>query len=167
MYKNVCYERVAIFTGCNEVAKDMFLHVCVCPHGGEYLDRYPPGPGTPPWDQVHPSWDHVHPPGTRYTPLDQVHPPGPGTSPWTRYTPLDQVHYLPPQADGYCCGWYASYWNAFLYNYGPKPFAIILFIFLLFQKQFLKKYLSEWPCGMSFNLPSSHGLMTTSFFSSQ
>ena len=20
----------------------------------------------------------------------------------------------PPKADGYCCGWYASYWNAFL-----------------------------------------------------
>ena len=22
----------------------------------------------------------------------------------------------PPPADGYCCGWYASYWNAFLFS---------------------------------------------------
>ena len=35
------------------------------------------------------------------TPRDQVHPPGPGTSPWTRYTPWsrhppDQIHPSPP-----------------------------------------------------------------------
>ena len=48
--------------------------------------RYPPGPGTPPQDQV-PPWarypqTRYTPPGTRYTPLprpgaphDQVHPP--------------------------------------------------------------------------------------------
>ena len=58
--------------------------------GGEYLGRYPPGPGTPP-HQVHPP-DQVHP-------RDQVHSPGPGTPPGTRYThlwpgtpPRDQVH---------------------------------------------------------------------------
>ena len=83
---------------------------------------HPPGPGTPPWDQVH------HPQG-RYTPRagtpwDQVHPPGPGTPPGTRYTP--RTRYPPPgqvhppgpgtpPADGYCCGRYASYWNAFLF----------------------------------------------------
>ena len=101
--------------------KVMFLQVCVILFtGGEYLTRYtPPGPGTPPrdqvpprpgtppgpgtvhprWDQVHPPgtrytplWDQVHPPGTRYTPQDQVHPPRPGTPPRTRYTPWDQVH---------------------------------------------------------------------------
>ena len=38
--------------------------------------------------------DQVNPPGTRYTPPDQVHPP--------RY--------------GHCCGRYASYWNAFLFD---------------------------------------------------
>ena len=67
--------------------------------------RYTPlGPGTPPWDKVHPT--------------DQVHPPGPGTPPQTRYTRLDQVpprtRYTPPRY-GYCCGRYASYWNAFLF----------------------------------------------------
>ena len=40
----------------------------------------PLGPGTPPWDQVHPPW-------TRYTPQDQVHPLGPGTPSGTSYTP--------------------------------------------------------------------------------
>ena len=96
--------------------------------------RYTPlGPGTPPpWDQVHlpgpgtPPQDQVHPPGlgtppsrpgtppeTRYTPQDQVHPPGTKYTPRTRYIPRDQVH-PPPPADGYCCGRYASYWNAFL-----------------------------------------------------
>ena len=70
---------------------------------------HPLGPGTPPWDQVHPPT----PAGTRYTPPgsgtppDQVHPPGPGTPPpqdqvqpplgpgtppSTRYTPQDQLH---------------------------------------------------------------------------
>ena len=29
------------------------------------------------------------------------------------HTPLDQA--TPPPADGYCCGRYASYWNAFLF----------------------------------------------------
>ena len=88
----------------------MFLHVCVCPQG-EYLARYPPGPGTLPWDQIHTPepgtlpWDQVpsktrHTPGTRYAP-GQVHPPG------TRYIPRNRY----PPGDSYCCRWYASYWN--------------------------------------------------------
>ena len=68
--KNIQY----IFTVHNEVAKVMFLHVCVCPQGGSTWAGIPPEPGTPPEDQV-------HPPGTRYSRRDQVHPPG------TRYTP--------------------------------------------------------------------------------
>ena len=52
---------------------------------GEYLGRYPPWAGTPLW------------PGT---PPDQVHPPGQGR---------------PPPGDGWRCGRYASYWNAFLF----------------------------------------------------
>ena len=51
---------------------------------------YPPGPGTLPWDQVHPSGTR-YVPQTRYTARDQV-PPRPGTPPWTRYTPRDHVH---------------------------------------------------------------------------
>ena len=35
-----------------------------------------------------------------------IHPPG-------RHPPAD----TPPPADGYCCGRYASYWNAFLFKY--------------------------------------------------
>ena len=41
------------------------------------------------------------------------HPPGPGTYP-TRH-PQGTRHPPPPPADGYCCGRYASYWNAFLF----------------------------------------------------
>ena len=92
---------VIVITVRNEVAKVMFLQACVC-HGGEYLTRSPPGPGTPrtrytPQTRYTPLGPGTPPPGTpppqtRYTPLlrDQVHPPG------TRYTPLDQVH-PPPQ----------------------------------------------------------------------
>ena len=115
----------------NEVAKVMFLHLSVSHsvYRGGVPGQAPPGPGTPPrtryppWDQVHPPpWDQVHPgpgtpPGTRYTPPGtrcpprqvpprQVHPLGPGTP--------RQVHPLPTPAHGYCCGRYASYWNAFL-----------------------------------------------------
>ena len=80
-----------IFTIRNEVAKVMFLHLSVCPQGGitwagTLRDQvHPPGPGTPPWDQVYPHWDQVHPPGPgtppgqvppyQVHPRDQVHPP--------------------------------------------------------------------------------------------
>ena len=97
-----------IITVRNEVAKVMFLQACVCPRGGgSTWPGTPPGPGTPPWDQVHPPRtrytplgpgtppqtrctyppDQVHPPGTRYTSWDQVHPHRPGKPPRTRYTP--------------------------------------------------------------------------------
>ena len=33
---------------------------------------------------------------------------------------LRQTHPPPPPADGYCCGQYASYWNAFLFSYKIK-----------------------------------------------
>ena len=85
----------------------------------------PPGPGTPPRTRYTP-WDQVHPPGTRYTPQNQVQylvlgvylvlggtPPGPGTPPRPGTPP--KTRYTPP-ADGYCCGRYASYWNAFLFE---------------------------------------------------
>ena len=98
----------------------VFTNVClstggVAGHVPPWDQVHPPGPGTPlsgtrytPWDQVHPP-NQVHP-QTRYT------PPGPGTPPGTRYTPRDQVppDQVHPPGDGYCCGRYASYWNAFL-----------------------------------------------------
>ena len=46
-------------------------------------------------------WDTPPPPTGRHPP-GQTPPPGQTTSP------------PPTQADGYCCGRYASYWNAFL-----------------------------------------------------
>ena len=94
------------------------------------LDQiHPPRTRYTPQDQVHPL-DQVPPrpgtsqtrytPGTRYTPQDQVHPPdqvnppGPGTPPSTRYPPGPGTP--PPPRYGFCCGRYASYWNAFLFG---------------------------------------------------
>ena len=85
-----------VITVRNEVAKVMFLHLSVSHsvHRGVCLNAC--------WDTTHPL-PPLPPtpvlPGTR-------HPPGPGPSPW------DQA----PPADSYCCGWYASYWNAFLFK---------------------------------------------------
>ena len=56
--------------------------------------RHPPLPGPP--DQA--------PPGG-CTPREQTRPP------WDQVPPGADT---PLAADGYCCGWYASYWNAFL-----------------------------------------------------
>ena len=61
------------------------------------------------------------PPRTRHHPSDKApprpgtpqsrHPPRPGPPP-REQTPARSRH---PPADGYCCGRYASYWNAFLF----------------------------------------------------
>ena len=111
-------------------AKVMFLQACVCPQGGvlpQCMLGYHP-PGRPPLDQA--------PPRTRHLPWDQADtPPGPGRhTPRTRQTPPDQAdsprpgrHHPPPgpgrppprEADSRIrstSGWYASYWNAFLFH---------------------------------------------------
>ena len=90
----------------------------------------PPGPGTPPRDQVHPQ--------TKYTPLGPGTPPKPGTPPSGPGTPPGQgtpprTRYNPPKTrytpgtrythHGSTACWeiratsgrYASYWNAFLF----------------------------------------------------
>ena len=69
----------------NEVAKVMFLHLSVCPRGGGSASVHAGIPTLP-----LPLGADPH--GSR-------HPPGADT----------------PPADGYCCGRYASYWNAFLF----------------------------------------------------
>ena len=89
------------------------------------LGYTPPPPGqTPPWADTPP---RQTPPG-RHLPglgLDTPHGPGPGHPPWAD-TPLglgldtpwaDTLPWAdtPPPADGYWCGRYASYWNAFMY----------------------------------------------------
>ena len=133
-----------IVTVRNEVAKVMFLHLSVILFtGGTTLagtpprTRYTPRAGTPPGitspRQVHPQGRYipgqVHPlgrytpqagtPPGRYTPQDQVHPPEPGTAPQAG-TPLAGTpladHVPPGSRDGYYCGRYASYWNAFLFS---------------------------------------------------
>ena len=54
----------------------------------------------------------IHPPGTKSRhPLDQKETPPPTKS---RH-PVGPKADTPPQ-DGYCCGRYASYWNALLLN---------------------------------------------------
>ena len=127
--------RISFLLPANEVwGKVIFLHLFVILFTeGEVPD--PPGPGTPPRNQVHPL-EQTDPPGTRFTPGDQVHPLpgadtplGPGTPPRTRNTPQDQVHPLdqvhPPRTryTPQCracweiwstCRRYASYWNAIL-----------------------------------------------------
>ena len=87
----------------NEVAKVMFLHLCVCPQGGlpQCMLGYHPLPGagtTLPWSR--------HPPvaGTAQSrhPPEQAHLPPEQAPPWSMHPP-------PPPADGYCSGRYASY----------------------------------------------------------
>ena len=116
-------------TVCNEVAKVMFLHLSVIlsTGGGICLSACwdttppPPGPG---------SRDQAHPPGTRHTPLgpgppDQAPPPR-GQVPPGPDTPPDQTP--PPRSrDGYCCGRYASYWNAFLFYSFSTSFLHVMF----------------------------------------
>ena len=98
----------------NEVAKVMFLQVCVCPWGGlpQCMLRYRPEQAPPPRDQGGLPQCMQAPPRSRHSP--EQAPPSAGTPleqapPWDQ-TPPDKT----PPADSYCCGWYASYWNAFL-----------------------------------------------------
>ena len=102
-----------IFTVSNEVAKVMFLHVSVIlfTRGGlpQCMLGYSPGPGTPPQDQAPPG--SRHPP--EHTPPEQTpqsRPPGTRPPPPSRHPQGADTH---PRV-GYCCGRYASYWNAFL-----------------------------------------------------
>ena len=80
----------------NEVAKVMFLQVCVCPQGGVPDQVWPPRSRHPlgtrytpqarctPWEQT---------PSPQYSPRDQVHTPlEPGTPP-DQVHPLHQVHH--------------------------------------------------------------------------
>ena len=77
-----------VITVRNEVAKVMFLHLCVCPQGG--LPQCMLG--------------YHHPRSRHPPPLGADPPPGGQAA-------------APPPTDGYCCGRYAYYWNAFLLNY--------------------------------------------------
>ena len=88
----------------NEVAKVMFLQVCVCPQGGLLRGGCP----VPRWGVL----VRGVVPGPRGGLLRGV-----GIPAWT-----EADH---PGRDGYCCGRYASYWNAFLFE---------LFVLFSFQQ---------------------------------
>ena len=79
------------------------------PYRYTLLGMYTPQAGTP---------SRAGTPSSRYTswagtPPRQAHPSG-QIPLLGRYTPLAGT---PPPADGYCCGRYASYWNAFLLSF--------------------------------------------------
>ena len=76
----------------------VFTPVCHSVHrGGVCLSAW--------WDTI-PGTRHPHVPGT---PQDQAPPQGQGTPPG----PGIPTH---RGTDGYCCGLYASHWNAFLFS---------------------------------------------------
>ena len=73
----------------------------------------PPGPRTPPRDQAHPP--EQTPPGSRHLPPGADIPRA-DNPPGSRHPPpLSSREQTPPPRNGYCCGRYASYWNAFLF----------------------------------------------------
>ena len=64
------------------------------------------------WDTP-PRTKNKHPPGPK---ADTPTPPGPKADPQDQRQTLPQDQRQTPPGDGYCCGRYASYWNAFLFS---------------------------------------------------
>ena len=79
--------------------------------------RHPPGANTP-QEETPPRADTRPPPPGADTPLEQTHTPG-ADPPTRQQIPLEQTPCPAadplPRRDGYCCGRYASYWNAFFF----------------------------------------------------
>ena len=99
----------------------VFTPVCHSVHRGVCLSAC--WHSTTPLEQTPPLEQTLARPGTplgadtpRSRPLGTRHPPGPGTCPGAD-TPGSRPRSEPgtPPADGYSCGRYASYWNAFLF----------------------------------------------------
>ena len=76
------------FTVRKQSLRRLCFYTCLSPPPSR-ADTPPPGSGTPLGPGTNP---------------EQAPPPPPGSRP-------------PGTRDGYCCGRYASYWNAFLFNY--------------------------------------------------
>ena len=98
------------------------FYTCLSVHGGGgggYPSMHCRSPGPHPGGKLRGlAWGVV----SRPTPGGS--PPGPHWGGVSRPTPGGlQAHtqhalrqaYSPTAVDGYCCGWYASYWNAFLF----------------------------------------------------
>ena len=141
IYKSVVLSKILLLCSLNFYRPQrscgqgyVFTRVCDSVHrGGVVLQagRTPPAGRpppqtrqTPPQHQAHP---HPQPPGPGRTPLDQAHPQSPGTRqnhppgpgrpplagrppPGTRQTPREADFRIRSMS-----GWYASYWNAFLF----------------------------------------------------
>ena len=105
-----------VITVRNEVAKVMFLHLSVIlSTGGSASVHAGISPPPPPSGTRHPPGADT-PPQSRHPP--EQTPPRADTPQsrhpfWEQAPPWDQAPH--PPADGYCCGRYASYWNAFLF----------------------------------------------------
>ena len=82
-------------------AKVMFLHVCVCPQGGWY-------------PSMHCRWYPSMPCSRSPEGSAPKGVPAPGGCLPQEGVLLPGVWRTP--RDGYCCGRYASYWNAFLFT---------------------------------------------------
>ena len=102
----------------------LFTPFCLSTGGGGSASVYagipPPPEQTPqtsPPETRHPPWEGAPPP--EQAPLVANSPlwnsPPPGAAP-------------PPPADGYCCGRYASYWNAFLFKVNLHLGNVVLFL---------------------------------------
>ena len=89
-----CCALFSFVTVHNEVAKVMFLQACDCPQGGGGVvcsGRVSVGGGSV---------------------LGRCLLPGVSASGGV----CSVLRQPPPRRDSYCCGWYASYWNAFLFE---------------------------------------------------
>ena len=73
----------------------------------------PLGAGTPQSRQAPPTPQEQPPPWSS-PPSEQTPPPHQSRHPPGADTPCSR--HPPPPADGYCCGRYTFYWNAFLYQ---------------------------------------------------
>ena len=82
--------------------------VCLSACWDTPLPRRPP---TPCQGDPHPP--PRRPPCQGYPPLPRRPPSAKETPPCQGDSPLAKE--TPPPRDGHCCGWYASYWNAFLF----------------------------------------------------
>ena len=84
------------------------------------ISQYALGQSPPQADISHHALGQTLPPGQMATaadtPLGQTYP----SMHWGSHPPQADISHhalgqtLPPRADGYCCGRYTSYWNAFL-----------------------------------------------------
>ena len=80
-----------------------------CMLGYHHPSPPPPEAGTSP-EQTPPRSRH---PREQTPPLPGSRPPRAVSPPGSKHPPRSRQ---PPLADGYCCGRYASYWNAFLFG---------------------------------------------------